>query len=326
MPRKEFYLQEEILGLHFSRRTFRVMQWNKAIEKSRTKEIINIDRCISQLNKERNRIAAMRNKLINIQDDFCSTAKLIERIHDSNDKSSLNKNTEKAKQTSDDNLKLDQCSLLTQQRYGREPSAIGSTENRTENWLEKSCKSRGVLNRRASYCNNVSSQTNGISSSMICKSNTVRSNLSASHLLQNRRHSDTYQLDRNAKSPNKAWKEDFPNVVRLPYSRFSSTAKQFVEKEPKRLGDEEPLSKTINTTLRSGKEEQKNEDDTEESAERFDVSTALPTLMTSTSPEKDSDNNEFALPKILERRRLSLLHITEIQNIVRLQKASSVDI
>ena len=364
MPRKEIYLQDKIIGRHYSTKNFRVMERNKVFERSNSKEIINFEQRISKLNCERERIAAARNKLIQNREVFNSTGKMIEQMHKSIDESFPDKRTETVKQACNDSLLVRRRGYTGKCLIGSDgPRVEMSEEKRTIRWPIRnalpmhgidmiSTQTEALLSPRMTKSLKIRPDTAINARPKTGKSRALRRGSCADELLMNvsSRNKDNLFPVKRPPALTKAKKRQSEENRGSLFHGFSATDK---EKERKKVHfaderhrkkheeDVDPLkmqvipenqegvdgteSNDINGNECEEQEGNKQEGDEDELKNKVEVPLVLPKLAGQQLSSKRSETEEIILPKIVERRRQSLLNITEIQEMVRMRKANSVD-
>lgn len=366
MRRKELYLQEKIIGRHYSTKNFRVIERNKVFERSNSKEIHGFEERILQLNNERCRIAAARNKLTQNRAMFNLTGKLIKQMHECIDESHPGRMTETVMQACNDNLPYRGRSLSEhQQSAPASPHTERNVLRKRWAWDNSShCHDVGAHNKddisvaslspRIARSNKACSNTEVSSSPKTARTCLMHRGSSTNELLLKGKSTNSTAADHVCQNRLKIAMMTTHEPMQHPFSHHP-TLSELGDREKKRVRFADETSKTnaangkdfsakqittedsfrdVNHKASSEDENEEANNDSQERDEykedkQFDTGSSLPVLPKSVAQKQQEQSIEEAginLPRIVERRRQSLINITEINDMVRVRKDNSIEL
>eukprot|EP00795_Rhopilema_esculentum_P003265 gene3265-1593_t len=344
MPNKEIYLQEKILGRHYSGKSFRVLERNKVFERSNSKELEAFDLHISKLRIEKERINAARQKLILSRKLFNSTGKVIQSLRGktieddvavelklmrrANSEMGLAKvsPTLKKKTTRRQSLRFsfgsekdndDDENKAEENAVGKESMAIDYVADKPEVFCKQLCSPRTL--KKGMSCE-------GLSSDLCEVNSTIGTEEGDDEVFEN--GDSVYE------------KPSFSNELAVSKAKKVHFKDELID-NPKHLdGKIRGLSETLKCTHIDETEMKQHKSEAEEKEDtlppintifrqpRYSVEMLIPGSFSPRLPRPKSKSGVGSeadvLPRIVERRRRSLLNIDEIQKMVKLHKDSNL--
>ena len=344
MPNKEIYLQEKILGRHYSGKSFRVLERNKVCQRSNSKELEAFDLHISKLRIEKERINAARQKLILSRKLFNSTGKVIQSLRGKTSEDDVAVEL-KLMRRANSEMGLTKVSPILKQKAARRQSLRFPLGSEKDNEDDEDEAEENAAGKRTVAIDFVSDKPE-VLCKQTCSPRTLRKGMSceglSSDLCEAINNIGTEEEDDEVfeNGDSVYGKPSFSDEVAVSKAKKVHFKNDLID-NPKNLKEKtRSLSETLKCTHIDEAEMKQRKSEAEEKENtlppintifrqpRFSVEMSIPGFFSPRLPRpklKLGVGCEVdALPRIVERRRKSLLNIDEIQKMVKLQKDSNL--